>query len=294
MRTKLQIFKVVAKHLSFTKAAEQLYLSQPAVSKAIKSLEEEFKTTLFVRKRNAIELTAEGKAFLIHTQKILSIYAEMDEQFTHKNEAFPETIDMGVSTTLSDYVIPQVIAQYNLRFPKTKFSIRAANTEYIEKLILEEEIHFGITEGNTNNNKLSYTKFLKDEIVLVTNATNTSIKENAIALKKLKDLPLVSRESGSGTREVIDSFLQQHQIKSIDRNILFNSTEAIKNFLYHSEHFALLSIHSVADDLKNNRLKIIDIKNFSIERWFYFVRRTGYLSKNIDYLERFIQKRNNF
>ena len=78
MRTKLQIFKVVAKHLSFTKAAEQLYLSQPAVSKAIKSLEEEFKTTLFVRKRNAIELTAEGKAFLIYAQKILGIYAGLN------------------------------------------------------------------------------------------------------------------------------------------------------------------------------------------------------------------------
>ncbi|TDA93223.1 LysR family transcriptional regulator, partial [Halomonas marinisediminis] len=76
MKTKLYIFKVVAKHLSFTKAAEQLYLSQPAVSKAIKNLEQEYKTTFFIRKRNSLEMPAEGTSFLVYTNKVLAIYAE--------------------------------------------------------------------------------------------------------------------------------------------------------------------------------------------------------------------------
>ena len=102
MQTKLHIFKVVAQHLSFTKAAEQLHISQPAISKTIRNLEETYKTSFFSRKRNSISLTKEGKSFLIYVNKIIEIYNQMDEQFLYKNETFPETINLGVSTTLSN------------------------------------------------------------------------------------------------------------------------------------------------------------------------------------------------
>ena len=112
MKTKLLIFKTVANYLSFTKAAEQLFISQPAISKSIRNLEESYKTTLFLRKRNSIELTNEGKAFLIYTNKILEIYAEMENQFLHKNETHPDLINFGVSTTLANYIMPKVIAKF--------------------------------------------------------------------------------------------------------------------------------------------------------------------------------------
>lgn len=108
MKTKLHIFKTVAKHLSFTKAAELLHILNPAISKTIKNLEQEYETTFFVRKRNSIELTEEGKSFLIYVNKIVAIYSEIDEQFLHKNESFPEFIKFGVSTTLSNYIIPKM------------------------------------------------------------------------------------------------------------------------------------------------------------------------------------------
>lgn len=289
MKTKIQIFQIVAKHLSFTKAAEQLYLSQPAVSKAIKKLEEEFKTTLFIRKRNSIELTKEGKSFLIYANKILAIYSEMEDMFTLKKDAFPTLINFGVSTTLSNYIIPKVIAKFNQKFPKTRFNVIDGNTEKIQDLILNEYLDFAITEGSNTNPKLSFKKFIKDEIVLVTNVSNKSFKNGVISLSELKNISVVSREVGSGTKEIIDSFLLKNNIKNLDRLITFNSTEAIKNYLYHSNQFALISIHAITDDLKSNKLKVIDIKNFTIERWFYFVKRTGYLSKWADYLEKFIR-----
>jgi len=294
MKTKLHIFKTVAKHLSFTKAAEQLYISQPAISKAIKNLEQEYKTTFFVRKRNSIELTIEGKSFLIYVNKILAIYSEMDEQFLHKNETFPEFINFGVSTTLSNYVIPKVIAKFRMQFPLTKFDIVSDNSENIENLILNEEIDFGITEGNFSNPKLHFKKFIKDEIVLVTNVNNSSFKKGSIDIKELQKIPIIEREKGSGTREIIDRFLVKNNISKLNCVVTLNSTEAIKNYLYNSNDYALLSINAINDDLINNNLKIIDIKGLSIERWFYFVKRTGYLSNSLEKFEKFIRLNHNF
>ena len=294
MKTKLHIFKVVAKHLSFTKAAEQLYISQPAVSKAIKNLEAEYKTTLFIRKRNSIALTTEGKSFLIYSNRILAIYSEMEEQFLHKNETFPEFIHFGVSTTLSSHIIPKVVAKFRLQFPQTKFNINSNNSETIEHLILNEDIDFGITEGSSSNKKLQFEKFIKDEIVLVTNVKNKAFAKGNINLGALQDIPMIEREAGSGTKVIIDKFLQAHNITKLNTVVSFNSTEAIKNYLYNSDHYALLSIHSISEDLIQNKLKIIDIKDLSIERWFYFVKRTGYLSSTYDYFKAFTRNNYNF
>ncbi|EPR72074.1 LysR family transcriptional regulator YeiE [Winogradskyella psychrotolerans RS-3] len=294
MKTKLHIFKTVAKHLNFTKAAEQLYLSQPAISKAIKNLEQDYKTTLFIRKRNSIELTTEGKSFLIYTNKILAIYADMDEKFLHKKDAFPEVINFGISTTLSNYIIPKIIAKFRVQYPETRFNIISNNSENIESLILNEDIDFGITEGSTSNPKLQFEKFIKDEIVLVTNVKNNTFQKGSIDIKTLQTIPMVEREKGSGTKVIIDTFLMNHKITKLNSVVSFNSTEAIKNYLYHSDHYALLSINSISDDLINNKLKIIDIKNLSIERWFYFVKRTGYISNSFEYFKKFIRLNHNF
>ena len=294
MKTKLQIFKIVAKHLSFTKAAEQLYISQPAISKAIKNLEQDYNTTLFIRKRNSIEMTTEGKSFLIYTNKILTIYAEMDEKFLHKKDNFPNFIKFGVSTTLSNYIIPKVVAKFRVNFPETRFNIISNNSDTIEELILNEDIDFGITEGRTSNPKLHFEKFIKDEIVLVTNVNNHTFKKGVIDIETLQQIPIVEREKGSGTKMIIDTFLLEHKITKLNSVVSFNSTEAIKNYLYHSDHYALLSIHSISGDLMNNKLKIIDMKDLSIERWFYFVNRTGYLSNTFDYFKKFIRHNYNF
>lgn len=294
MKTKLHIFKTVAKHLSFTKAAEQLHISQPAISKTIKNLEQEYETTFFVRKRNSIELTEEGKSFLIYVNKIVAIYSEIDEQFLHKNESFPELIKFGVSTTLSNYIIPKVIAKFRMQFPPTKFDIISDNSENIENLILNEEIDFGITEGNSSNPKLNFEKFIKDEIVLVTNVNNPSFKKGSIDIETLQKIPIIEREKGSGTREIIDAFLVENGIDNLNGVVTLNSTEAIKNYLYNSMDYALLSINAINDDLIDNKLKIVDIKGLSIERWFYFVKRTGYLSNSMEKFKKFILLNYNF
>jgi len=294
MKTKLHIFKIVANYLSFTKAAEQLFISQPAISKTIRNLEEEYKVTLFLRKRNSIELTNDGKAFLIYTNKILEIYAEMENQFLHKNETFPELINFGVSTTLANYIIPKVIAKFRVQFPSTKFSISTGNSDDIEELILNQKLNFGIIEGKNTNRKLQFNKFIKDEIVLVTNAKNNAFKNGLIDLKVLEKIPIIVREMGSGTREIVFEYLNIHNIKKLNIVVTLSSTEAIKNYLFHSDNYAFISVHAISEELVNNKLKIIDVKDLSIERWFYFVSRTGYQSNLMAFFEKYTLNNYNF
>ncbi|TYC13466.1 LysR family transcriptional regulator [Bizionia gelidisalsuginis] len=292
MRTKLHVFKTVAYHLSFTKAAEQLYISQPAVSKAVRNLEDDYKTTFFLRHRNSIELTDNGKVFLEYVNKILNIFSEIDNQFLNEKEALPKDITFGVSSTLATYIIPKIIANFRVHYPETRFKIKSGNSEDIEVLLLNQHLDFGITEGKESHKKLQFKPFLKDEIVLVTNANNTAFKNGVITLEILQQLPIIEREFGSGTRNIIYEFLNKKGITALNTVVTLNSTEAIKNYLYNSDNYALISINAVSEDLKNNKLRIIDISDLTMERWFHFVCRTGYQSKVMDSVEKFI--RNNY
>ncbi len=294
MKTKLHIFKTVAYHASFTKAAEQLFISQPAVSKAVRNLEEAYKSTFFIRKRNSIELTHEGEMFLKYVNRILSVYSEMDDCFINTKEPIPAFLKFGVSTTVANYLIPKVIANFRKQFPQTCFDIKSGNSESIETLILNQELDFGITEGKNTNPQLQFNQFVKDEIVLVTNASNNLFKNDEIDKKSLYKMSFVMREHGSGTRDIIQSALELHQISSLETAVTLNSTEAIKHYLYYSNAYAFISIHAVSEDLIANKLKIIDVKGFSIERWFYFVSRTGYQSVLMDQFERFSKNNYNF
>ncbi|WP_273277166.1 LysR family transcriptional regulator [Maribacter polysiphoniae] len=294
MKTKLRIFKIVATHLSFTKAAEQLFISQPAVSKAIRNLEDEYRTTLFLRKRNSIALTSEGKAFLVYTNKILEIHDEMEQRFLHQKEQFPDIINFGVSTTLANYIIPKVIAKFRVQFPKTNFNITSGNSDDITTLILNQELNFGITEGKNTNRKLHFTQFIKDEIVLVTHATNNAFKKGSINMETLQEIPMVVREMGSGTREIVFEYLSRNNIKKLNTVVTLNSTEAIKNYLFHSDNYAFISINAITDELMNNKLKIINVKDLTIDRWFYFVSRTGFQSDLMRFFENYILNTYNF
>src|SRR5690606_27564175 len=161
-------------------ASELLFISQPAVSKTIKNLEETYKSNFFVRKRNSIELTEDGQIFLNYVNRILEIYNELDNQFLNLTDELPEHIRFGASTTAATYIIPKLLANFRSQYPKVHFEIMSGNSEEIENLILNEHLNFGITEGKNTNRQLHFKKFIKDEIVLVTNVKNTSIRNSIV------------------------------------------------------------------------------------------------------------------
>lgn len=277
MDYKLITFKEVAFTRSFTTAARNLNISQPAVSKTIKNLENDYGKAFFNRKANTIELTAEGKLFLIYAEKIIDLYAELREELNTGNHNIPKQLKLGASTTIAYHIIPKLIALIQLDYPATKFNLISGNTTEIQESILNRQLDFGVVEGENHNKRLSYHKFVKDELVLVTRAENNTFSDT-ITKDQLIDLPFIKREIGSGSLQVIENNLHKHQIKLRNIQSVLGSTESIKNYLQYTNCFAFLSVHAISKELIDNRLRIIEIEGLSIERWFYFISRQGFHS----------------
>lgn len=277
MDFRLKVFFTVATRLNFTKAAAELYISQPAVSKHIHELEETYNTKLFERNGSKIALTPAGHLLLKHTKAIFDIYRDIEFDMSTFVSQRKGLLRLGASTTISQYVIPPVLAQFHQRETDISIQLTNGNTEQIETALLQKEIEIGIVEGQSKNQSIKYVPFLKDELVLVCHSKHPLAKQNEISIEDLKTLRLLTRERGSGTLEVITYALRKHNIQLSDLQIEMElgSTESIKSYLLHSECLAFMSIFSIESELKSGELSIVDIQGLSFERDIYVITLMG-------------------
>ena len=159
MDFRLKVFHSVATNLSFTKASKELFISQPAISKHIHELEVQYKTPLFDRVGSHIGLTHAGELLLSHTKQLLAAYRQMDN--------FAGELRLGASTTISQYVLPPVLASFIKKFPEIKVSLLNGNSRDIEQALREGKITLGLIEGTAHQSTLHYTPFMRDELVVV-------------------------------------------------------------------------------------------------------------------------------
>jgi len=287
---RLKVFYTVAKRLNFTKAAAELFITQPAVTKHINELEAYFKTSLFERSGNKkTVLTAAGELLLQHAEKIFELHRELEFDMNLLIKKHSGVLRIGASTTVSQYVIPAVLAGFHQKFKDIQVQLVTGNTEDIEQALLGKELEMGIIEGISRNPQIKYEEYLRDELVLVCARNNTSVKKDTIKPEELKNYPLLLREPGSGTLDVIANALKPHQLKLSDLQVemQLGGTESIKSYLLHSNCLAFLSVHAILKELKTGDCRIIDIKNLSIERPFYFIRQHGQPSQLADLFMRF-------
>ena len=262
--------------MSFTKAARELFISQPAITKHIQELENIYKVQLFNRIGGKISLTPQGEIFLKHANEILAQYKLLANEMELVTEQFSGELKIGASTTIAQYLIAPLLADFIVRFPQVKVSLFTGNSEQIEDALENKKIDIGLVAGSRRRNHLKYSPLAKDELVLVTSSQNP-IGES-VAVTDIATLPLVLREVGSGTLEVIEKALLENGIKLSVMNILLHigTTEGIKNFLKTSKNsYAIVSIISVLEELKNNDLKIVDIVGMEMLREFVFVTMQG-------------------
>ena len=286
---RLKVFFTVAERLSFTRAANELFITQPAVTKHIRELEQQLGVSLFKRKGNSIALTAAGQTLKLYANKILQTYKELEFDLSRTNNTIKGQLRLGASTTVAQYVLPKILALLNRQHNGLQIDLVTANTDQIEKLLIDEKIDFGIVEGTSNKPQILYQPFIKDEIVLVTRSKNKLSAKKEIKPNTLKTVPLVIRESGSGTLDVIDAALKKVGLnrKALTVQIQLGSTESIKQYLYHSDCAAFLSIHSISKELGRNELSIIDVEGMSIYRTFQFINLRGNLSKTVNFFRKF-------
>lgn len=280
MDFRLNVFICVARNLNFTKAALELHISQPAISKHIQELEAHYGVQLFdrvgSRMGSRIALTAAGELFLKHAEEISEAYRNLSLEMNLLSGNFRGTLRVGASTTIAQYVLPELIARFISRFPDVRLSLLTGNSEQIEQAVSEHRIDIALVEGSSRRAGLRYAHFAKDELVLVTSVHNKT--PDQLPVEALASLPLVLRENGSGTLEVIEKALLSHNIKLSPENVLLQlgSTESIKSFLMnYPSAYAIISIAALTKELTDKRLKVVDVTSISLTREFTFVTTQG-------------------
>jgi len=209
---RLQVFHAVAKQLSFTKAAEVLFMTQPAVTFQIKQLEEHFNTRLFDRGHGRISLTPAGELVLTYAEKILGLSSEMDVRLAEMTGEVGGSLLVGASTTIAEYLLPRILGEFKTKYPNVRPRLVVGNSESIETRVAEHTLDIGFIESPTHHPNLQSEVCCEDEMQVVCCPKFPLARLKEITPQDLVDHPFVSREPGSGTREFTEVYLHKHGV----------------------------------------------------------------------------------
>ncbi|MBE3591710.1 MAG: LysR family transcriptional regulator [Thermoanaerobacter sp.] len=210
----LKVFESVARNKSFSKAAEELFLSQPAVSQQIKSLEKQLGTKLFYRTSKEISLTETGEILYIHAQSILMSASKLKELVAQSHQFAPLKLTIGLSPSVSLKYISKILLHISNNYKNIDSKIVIRPTNEIQKMVAELNLNFGIILGNLNYSLLAKDKIYTDEVILLSSKNHVLTANKEISLKDLKNEVLLLQEKGSGTRALMDKYLARHRLLS--------------------------------------------------------------------------------
>jgi DNA-binding transcriptional LysR family regulator len=277
--TRHDVFLAVAQQKSFSKASQVLYISQPAISKHIKSLEEYYKTKLFDRKGILIELTPAGKLLFEKLTEVKRIQEQTEFEISGINDVMQAkgVLKLGASTTVALYILPKVLSSFNQHYPQINMSLLNRNSEIVLEALLNGDIDLGIIEGPVKRANINHKPFLTDQVVAVCSKKSPIAKRKTYTVKEILHMPIAIRERGSGTLAALKHTLEKNKIKFSQLNIKvrLGGTEALKNFLIESDSLGFLPHRSVIKELTYGELTEIHFEGLHIERNFYFIQRKG-------------------
>ena len=268
---RLQVFHAVAKHLSFTKAAETLFMTQPAVTFQIKQLEEHLSTRLFDRAQGKIALTPAGQIALEYAERILALSAELDTRLKEMGGQAAGPLLIGASMTIGEYVLPQLIGKFKARFPAVVPTLFVGNSEAVQERVAERTLDLGFIEGDSHLSSLQSELCCEDELQVVCAPSHPLAKETFAPPAALTQHAYIGREAGSGTRAVVDRYLQQAGVspEAMNRVVELGSPEALKGLVATGLGFAIMSRVIAAKELQLGQLVQVPlrpplIRNFSV------------------------------
>jgi DNA-binding transcriptional LysR family regulator len=258
---RLQVFHAVAKHLSFTKAAEALFMTQPAVTFQIRQLEEHFDTRLFDRAHGRIALTPAGQVALEYAERILGMSAELDTRLKEMSGQVAGPLLIGASTTIAEFLLPQILGEFKSRFPGVVPRLFVANSEAVQARIAERTLDLGFIEGESHLPSLVTDVCCDDELQVVCAPGHPLAKAKSVTPRTLTEHAYITREPGSGTREVIDLYLQKAGVPPDTMQVVMElgSPEALKGLVATGLGFAIMSRTTVAKETQLGQLLCIPL-----------------------------------
>lgn len=275
---RLVVFRAVAQQLSFRKAAEELYLTQPAVSLQIKALEEDLGVGLFDRSGSQVRLTPAGKALLKYAFVSSRLLHEARHSLAEFSGIQSGALTLGASTTIAQYVLPRLLSEFCAIHPRVHPTLTSGNTEQIVTEVEEEKIALGFIEGPSRSRDLALAPFLEDELVLLAPAAHEWAEQKNIAPEDLTTAPLLMRERGSGTRHIIELALERHHIRRSSLNVVMelDSTEAIKSAVEAGFGAGFVSRWAIAKDVRlGPAFRIVEIQGMRFCRQFVVISPKG-------------------
>jgi len=268
---RLQVFHAVAKHMSFTKAADALCMTQPAVTFQIRQLEEHFDTRLFDRSQGRIALTPAGTVAFEYAERILALAGELDTRMKELSGQVAGTLLIGASTTIADFLLPQVLGEFKAKFPAVVPRLFVANSESIQERVAERALDVGFIEGDSRLPTLASDVCCEDELQVVCSPSHPLAAGALVTPRTLAEHAYISREPGSGTREVIDRYLEKSGMARDSLQVVMEagSPEALKGLVATGLGFTIMSLATVAKEARLGELVTIPlaprlIRNLSV------------------------------
>ena len=274
---RLKTFCCVAQYLSYTKASHELCITQPAVSKHIQELEHQYKVRLFERLGNRIKLTPAGEVLLAQSLEILAEYSKLDFEMNLLRGEHSGSLNIGASSTISQYVLPPILAKFVSKFPEVHVNLLNGNSEFVESELMSHHIDLGLVEGNRRLPNLKYTHLMDDELVAIAASQSRYYKLEEMSLPEFCKVPLILRENGSGTLSVLESALGNEGIKIASINVMMQlgSSESIKLFLRNADVMSVLSFRCVSKELSEGIFRVVELPDLPMNREFDFVQLKG-------------------
>jgi DNA-binding transcriptional LysR family regulator len=259
---RLQVFHAVAKQMSFTKAAEVLFMTQPAVTFQIKQLEEHFNTRLFERGHGKISLTPAGEVVLEYAERILSLSAELDTRLREMTGRLSGPLLIGASTTIAEFLLPRVLGQFKSLHPEVQAKLTVANSETIESRVAEHTLDVGLIEATSQHGSLVTEVCCEDELQVIVAPDHPLAKLKSVTPEQLKAYPFIARESGAGTRQVTDLYFRNAGMSASDTNTVMElgSSESVKGVVSTGLGYSILSRVTMAKELKLRELIAIPLQ----------------------------------
>lgn len=278
---RLQVFYTVAKHLSFTKAAEQLFMTQPAVTFQIKQLEEQFNARLFERSHGRIALTPAGRLVMEYAGRILGLSEEMETRVAELNGAMNGPLLLGASTTIAEFILPRILGEFKVQHPQVHTHLTVGNSEMIETRVADHALDLGLIESPSHLPGLATEVCCEDELVLVCRPGHRFSREVSVRPQELAGEPFIGRELGSGTREFMDQYLRGCGVAPEDLNLVMElgSPEAIKGVVETGLAVSIVSRATMEKELKLGSLAAVPLEPRLIRTFSLVLPREKFRSK---------------
>lgn len=259
---RLQVFHAVAKHLSFTRAADALFMTQPAVTFQVKQLEEQYGTRLFERRHGSIALTPAGEVALQYAERILALSDEMDTRIAEMTGEMRGPLLVGASTTIAEFMLPRVLGEFNALYPQVRARLIVANSESIESRVSELTLDVGLIEAPSKLAGLESQVCCEDELQAVCAPDYPLAGMKSVKPRQLADYEYISREPGSGTREITDAYFRANKVpvEQLKMQMELGSPEALKGVVATGLGFAIVSRAVVAKETRLGELVAVPLQ----------------------------------